>query len=76
MTDRLLGLKDPHNGRLAFEVAVFRHPDVRLLVLFLGLLQLHLVDLDAEFGVVEAGVDGEGVGVVDLFTLGMLGEGS
>ena len=76
MTDSLLGLEDPHNSRLAFEVAVFRDPDVRLLVFFLGLLELHLVDLDAEFRVVEAGVDGEGVCVVDLFAFGVLCERS
>lgn len=76
MADRLPALHDAHDGRLGLEVAVFLHAHVRLLVLFLRLLELHLVDLDAVLGVREVWVEGEGVGGRDVFALRVLGEGA
>lgn len=73
MRDRLLLLHDPHHGRLGLVRAVRRHALVRFLVLLLRLLGLDLVDLDAVFGVGEGGVEGEGVGAVDVFALGGFG---
>lgn len=74
MTDGLATLHDPHYRSLAFEVAIFGYTFVCLLVLLFGLFQLHLIDLDAVLGVFKAGVDGEGVGVVDVFAFGMFGQ--
>lgn len=44
------------------------------LVLLFGLLELYLVDLDAVFGVLEVGVYGECVCIVDVFAFGVLGQ--
>jgi hypothetical protein len=44
------------------------------LVLLLGFFQLDLVDFDAVFRMIEAEIDGECVGIVDVFSFGMLGE--
>ena len=53
MANRLPRFHDPHNGGLAFEVTVLGNPNVGFLVLFLSLLELDLIDLDAVFGVAE-----------------------
>jgi len=73
VSDGLAALHDAHNGRLRLEVAVRRHALVRLLVLLLGLLELHLVDLDPVFLVSEAVVDAERVRVGNLSALGVFG---
>jgi hypothetical protein len=46
---------------------------VRLLVFFFGFFELDLVDFDAVFGVGEVRVEGEGVGGLDVFGLGVFG---
>jgi hypothetical protein len=62
MPDLLARLQDPHNRRLGFIVPVRRDALVRLFVLGGCFFELDCVDLDAEFGVVEGGVEGECVG--------------
>lgn len=47
---------------------------MRFLVLFFRLFELHLVDFDTVFGMVEVSVDGECIRVVDVSSLGMFGE--
>lgn len=47
MLDLLLRLHDAHDCSLRLEVLVFEHTLVGFLVLFLGLLELDLVDLDS-----------------------------
>ena len=74
MRNRLSALHDPDNCRLGLELPICSHALVRLLVLGFGLAGLDLVDLDAELGVREGGVGGEGVGFVDVFAFGGLGE--
>lgn len=49
---------------------------VRFLVLFFGLLELDLVDLDPVFGVREAVVDGESIVFADIPPFGRLTEDS
>lgn len=72
--DRLPALHDAHNRRLGLEVAVLGDTHVRLLVLLLGLFELHLVDFDAVLRVREVWVEGEGVGRGDVFALWMFGQ--
>ena len=74
MPDCLAALHDPHDRRLRFEIPVFGDADVRFFVFFFGLAELDLVDLDAVFGVREGVVEGEGVGVVDVFAFWVFGE--
>lgn len=74
MRNRLAALHDPDNRRLGLELSICSHALVRFLVLGFGLAGLDLVDLDAEFGVREGGVGGEGIGCVDVFAFGGLGE--
>lgn len=62
MGNLLATLHDPHNRRLRLELAVLLDAFVRLFVLFLGLFQLDLVDLDAHLGVGEGSVVAEFVG--------------
>jgi hypothetical protein len=57
MGDQLATLEDANDGGLALEVAVLGNADVSLLVLFLRLLELDLVDLDAVLGMFEVRVD-------------------
>lgn len=76
MRDRLPTLHDPDDSCLTFKVPILGNTHVRLLVLLLGLFELHLVNFDAIFGMVELGVDGESVRVVDFFALGMFRERS
>ena len=73
MTDRLPRLHNPHNRRLGLEVAVLGDPHVRLLVFFFGFFELDLVDLHPVLRVREVRVEGEGVGGLDVFGLGVFG---
>lgn len=52
--DGLAALHYPHDRGLSFIVPVCRDPFVRRLVLLLGLLQLDLVDLDAQLCIFKA----------------------
>lgn len=72
MRDGLATLENSDNRRLTFEIAVFGHADMRFFVLFFRLLELDLVDLDAILGMLKGGVDGEGVGFVDVFAFRVL----
>ena len=74
MPDRLAALHDAHNGRLSLVLPVRRHPLVRLLVLFLGLLELDRVDLDSVFRVLEPQVHAECVRVIDVPAAWVLGQ--
>ena len=74
VADSLLALHDAHNCSLCFVVAVGSYALMRLLVLFLCLLQLDLVDFDPHLGVVEGRRKREGIGLVDFAALGMLAE--
>lgn len=47
---------------------------MRFLILFFRFLGLDLIDFDAVFGVDEKGVEGKGVGAVDVFAAGGFGE--
>lgn len=76
MAYSLPSLQDAHNRRLSFIVAVRGDALVCLLVLFLGLLELHCVDLDAVFRVSEVGVERESIGGVNLSAFGMFGQWS
>ena len=69
--NNLAALQNPNDGGLAFEATVLGDTDMRLLVLCLGLFELHLVDLDAVFRVFESRIDGKIVGLVDVFSLGV-----
>ena len=73
MTNPLPSLQNPHNRRLGFVVTVSGDALVGFLVFLRRLFELDGVDLDAVFGVVEGAVEGEGVGRVDVSTLGVLG---
>lgn len=53
MRDFLVTLHDAHYRRLCLVVSVRCHPLMRRLVLFLGLFQLDLVDLDPHLRVAE-----------------------
>lgn len=75
MPNNLPRLHDPHNRRLALKIPILRDADVSFFVLFFGFFQLHLVDLDAVFGVLEQAVDCEGVGGGDIAAAGVFGEG-
>lgn len=68
MCDGLSPFHDPDNRRLGLELSICGDALVRLFVLEFGLAGLDLVDFDAIFGVRERGVDGEGIGGVDIFT--------
>ena len=59
MRDQLPTLENAHDGCLALEVTVFRNTNVSFLILFLGLLELDLIDLDAVFGMLEIWIDRE-----------------
>ena len=74
MRDGLSALQDAHDGGLAFEVAVLGHAHVRFFVLFLGLLELHLVDLHTVLGMLEVEIDRERIGIVDVPSLRMFGQ--
>lgn len=69
-------LHDPHDRGLSFEVTVGEYTLVRFFVLFFGLLQLDLVDLDAVLFVREGGVEREGVCGVDVTAWGLFAEGT
>lgn len=73
MAYTLPGLEDADHSGLTLEVPVLCHANMSLFVLFFGLFELDLIDLDAVFGVREVGVDAEAVGCVDVFALGSLG---
>lgn len=75
MPDSFPRLHDAHHSRLTLEIAVRRHPLVRLLVFLFRLLQLDLVDLDAVFIVGEAEVHRESVGRGYVAGFGMFGQG-
>ena len=70
----LAGLHDANDGGLGFVVAVGGDALVGFFVFGDGFFGLDLVDFDAVFCVGEAEVDGEGVGVVDVFAFGGLGQ--
>ena len=74
MRNRLSSLHNPYNRRLGFELPVRRDALVGLFVLGFSLAGLDLVYFDAVFWVREGGVDGEGVGGVDVFAFGVFGE--
>jgi hypothetical protein len=75
MTNALPRLEDAHNSSLGFVVTIGSNTLVRFLVLFLGLLELHRVDLDAVLRVCEGCIKGEGIGGVDVSALGVFGQG-
>ncbi len=66
MSDGLPALHDAHNGRLRLVMPVRGNTLVRFLVLFFGLFELDLVDLDPVLGVREAVVDGEPIVFADI----------
>lgn len=72
MLDRLAALHYPHNGGLSFEVSIRRYALVRGFVLFLGFLELNLVDLDPHLGVAESCVVRELIRLVHILALGSL----
>lgn len=74
MRHRFSRFHDPHDSRLRLVLAILVDALVRLLVLLLGLFQLDLVDLDAEFRIPEVRVDGERIGSVDVPAIGVLGQ--
>lgn len=76
MCDGLAALHDAHDGRLCLVVAICGDSFVRRLVLFLGLLELDLVDFYAHLWVGEGRVIGECVGVIYVSTFWFLGEDS
>jgi hypothetical protein len=61
--NRLPALHDPYNSSLSLVISIRGHTFIRL----------NLVNLDVVFGVVEARVEGESVGVGDAATFGGLG---
>ena len=65
--DHLATLENSHNGGLTLEVAVFGNTDMSLFVFFFRFLQLHLIDLDAVFGMLEVHIYRESVCFVDVF---------
>lgn len=73
MTNSLPRLQDAHDSRLGFVVAVCGDALVSFFVFGGGFFELDGVDFDAVFGVGEAGVEGEGVGRVDVAAFGVLG---
>lgn len=73
MAESFAALHNAHDGSLRLEVAVGRNPLVRRLRLLFSLLQLNLVDLDAQLLVAEIRVVRELVAGVDVLTLGVLG---
>jgi hypothetical protein len=75
MTNALPRLEDAHNSSLGFVVTIGSNTLVRFLVLFLGLLELHRVDLDAVLRVCEGCIKGESIGGVDVSALGVFGQG-
>ena len=74
MRDRLPTLHYSHNRRLGFETAVSRNSLMCLLVFLLCLLCLNLIDFNAVFGVLETVIYGEGIGIIDILALRVLGE--
>ena len=71
MRDQFAALENPNDGCLTFKVSILSHSNMRLLVLFLGLLELYLVDLYTVLRMFEARVDCECVCFVDVFSFGM-----
>jgi hypothetical protein len=70
--NRLPALHDPYNSSPSLDMSIRGHTFMRLFALGLGLFELNLVNLDAVFGVVEARVEGESVGVGDVAAFGGL----
>ena len=74
--DGLAALHDAHNGRLRLVLSVALDVLVRRPVLFLGLLELDLIDFDSILDVGKRQVDLEAVGRVDVSAFGSLGQDS
>lgn len=74
MLDCLAALHYPHNCRLSFEVSISRYPLVGRLVLFLGLLELDLIDLNPHLGIGETCVIRKFICLIHVFTFRILGK--
>lgn len=74
MCDRFSSLQNSDNRRLGLKLPVCSDALMGFLVLGLGLAGLNLVDLDAVLGVRKGGIDGEGVGRINVLAFGRFGE--
>lgn len=70
--NRLSTLHDAHDRCLGFIVSICSHSLMSGLVLFLGLFQLNLIDLDAHLCITESGVVREDVSRLNFLALGRL----
>lgn len=75
MRDSFSSFQDADNSGLSFVVAVCGDALVSFFVFGGRLAELDCVDFDAVFGVVEGGVQREGVGGRDVAGFGVFGEG-
>jgi hypothetical protein len=68
VTNRLFTLHDADNSGLSFKVSIGLNALMCLFVLFLGFLQLNLVDFDSVPFVAKSNIERKGVGLIDLAT--------